>query len=73
MRDFRSNAFAGSHAAPVLAMIVWLGTWACAPTVQIEPPKEPIVIDLNIKIEHEIRVRVDNELDQLFEDDDELF
>ncbi|MCH2169191.1 YnbE family lipoprotein [Myxococcota bacterium] len=54
-------------------MIVCFGSWACAPKVQIEPPREPIVIDLNVKIEHEIRVKVDNELDQLFENDDELF
>lgn len=46
---------------------------ACTPTVQVAPPKEPITINLNVKIEHEIRVKVDKELDQLFADDSELF
>ncbi len=46
---------------------------ACQPKVQIEAPKEPITINLNVKIEHEIRVRVDKDLDQLFAEDEELF
>lgn len=44
----------------------------CAPTVKLEAPDKPIVINLNVKIDHEIQVKVDKELDNLFEDD-ELF
>jgi hypothetical protein len=44
----------------------------CSPKVQVEAPKEPIVINMNVKIEHEIRVKVDKDLDELFEDE-ELF
>lgn len=46
---------------------------ACTPTVQVVAPKEPITINLNVKIEHEIRVKVDKELDTLFAEDSELF
>jgi hypothetical protein len=48
---------------------------ACTPkaTVEVKPPEEPIVINLNVKIEHEIRVKVDKDLEQLFEEDEELF
>ena len=46
---------------------------ACQPTVKVEGPKEPITINLNVKIEHEVRVKVDKELDTLFEKDSELF
>nr|WP_211164607.1 MULTISPECIES: YnbE family lipoprotein [Shewanella] len=47
-----------------------LGTLqGCAPTVKIEPPDKPIVINLNVKIEHEIKIKVDKELDQLLSDD----
>ncbi|MCH4296235.1 MULTISPECIES: YnbE family lipoprotein [Shewanella] len=42
---------------------------ACSPTVKIEPPDKPIVINLNVKIEHEIRIKVDKELDALLADD----
>ncbi|ACA86197.1 MULTISPECIES: YnbE family lipoprotein [Shewanella] len=44
----------------------------CTPTVKIEPPDKPIVINLNVKIEHEIRIKVDKELDELLTND-ELF
>jgi hypothetical protein len=60
----------------VLATLAWaFGALAlgCTPKVQVEPPREPIVINMNIKIEHEIRVKVDKELDQLFEEEDDIF
>ena len=48
---------------------------ACAPKaeVSVKTPEKPIVINLNVKIEHEIRVKVDKDLDNLFKDDSELF
>ena len=46
---------------------------ACQPKVQIEAPKEPITINLNVKIEHEVRVKVDRELDELFKEEGDLF
>ena len=46
---------------------------ACTPTVQVAAPAEPIEINMNIKIEHEIRVKVDKELDGMFDEDSELF
>ena len=39
---------------------------ACTPTVQMAAPKEPITVNLNVKIQHEIYVRVDKEVDDLF-------
>ena len=45
----------------------------CTPKVEVAPPEEPIVINLNVKIEHEIRVKVDKDLEDLFEEEDELF
>lgn len=40
----------------------------CGPTVKVQAPKEPITINLNVKVEHEIRVKVEKDLDQLFGD-----
>lgn len=48
-------------------------TAACTPTVRVEAPKDPIEINLNVRIEHQIRVQVDRELESLFEEDSELF
>jgi len=46
---------------------------ACQPRVAMEAPKEPIVINLNVKIEHEIRVKVDRDLEEAFEENEEIF
>ena len=45
---------------------------ACTHKVQVET-KEPITININVKLDHEIRVKVDKELDDIFSDDSELF
>lgn len=45
----------------------------CNPTVKIEAPDKPIEINLNVKIEHEIRLQVDKELEGLFGEDSEVF
>ncbi len=46
---------------------------ACTPTIRVQAPDKPIEINLNVKIEHEIRIKVDRDLDDLFEDETELF
>ncbi len=56
--------------AAVLAMGLALA--ACTPTVRVEPPSEPITINLNVKIDHEIRVKVDRERESLFSEDSDL-
>ena len=50
-----------------------VGCWGCTPTVAVAPPEGPIELNINVKIEHEIKVQVDKELDDLFADDRELF
>lgn len=45
---------------------------ACTHRIEVAA-KEPITINLNVKVDHEIRVKVDKELDNLFSDDSELF
>ncbi|MBN8432036.1 YnbE family lipoprotein [Microbulbifer salipaludis] len=59
-----------------LCLLLALGftaTSGCTPTVAVQAPSEPITVNLNVKIEHEIRVRVDKELDDLFEDKEGIF
>lgn len=57
-----------------ITLIVLLSFLAgCSPTVKLEAPDKPIEINLNVKIEHEIRLQVDKELDGLFEDDSDVF
>ena len=57
-----------------LAMLILIvGAWGCTPTVQVAAPKEPIEINMNVRIEHNIRVQVDEELEDIFAEDSEMF
>jgi len=57
-------------AGSLIALWLFVG---CAPTVKVEAPDKPITINLNVKIEHEIRVKVDQELESILSDDSGLF
>jgi YnbE-like lipoprotein len=46
---------------------------ACIPRVEVTAPDKPITINLNVKIDHEIRVKVDKDLDQVLSDNSGLF
>lgn len=58
----------------LLLALLALPATACQPTarVQLEAPREPIVINLNVRIEQDVRVRVERDLEDLL-DDPELF
>ncbi len=54
-------------------LLVCLGlVAACEPTVKVAAPDKPIVINLNVKIEHEVRVKVERDVDALLKADDLL-
>lgn len=42
-------------------------------TLKVAAPEEPITINLNVKIEHEVRIKVEKDLDHLIESEDGLF
>ena len=46
-------------------------TSAC--TVKVAAPDKPITINLNVKIEHEVRIKVEKELEDLFSAESDLF
>jgi hypothetical protein len=46
---------------------------ACQPTVRMEAPKDPITINLNVKIEHELRVKVERDVEKLLAENPDLF
>ncbi len=61
----------------MLYLLITLGGAAimsgCSPKVEVTVPNEPITINLNVKIEHEILVKVDREIDDLLQDNSDLF
>lgn len=56
---------------PGIILLVVLAV-GCTPTVKVATD-EPITINLNVNIKHEIRVKVDRELDDLFGSDSDIF
>lgn len=46
---------------------------ACSPTVKVAAPDKPIEINMNVKIEHEIRVKVEKDIDDLIANNKDLF
>lgn len=45
----------------------------CEPTVQLKAPDKPIVINLNVKIEREVRVKIEREVEDLLRDRKDIF
>ncbi len=57
----------------LIGAVAAAGLAACTPTVKVEAPDKPIVINLNVKIEQEVRVKVDRDVDTLLQDNPNLF
>ncbi|WP_370279727.1 YnbE family lipoprotein [Pontibacterium sp.] len=58
---------------PLLVLVAAMGVTACSPRVEVAVPSEPITINLNVKIEHEILVKVDKEIDTLLDEQGDIF
>ena len=74
-RPMRWARAGGNGGGPTgsLAVLAVLVAAACAPTVKIEAPDKPIEINLNVKIDQEVRIKVDRELDQAIQQNPEIF
>ncbi len=56
---------------PALGAVLLFG--ACSPTVRIQAPDKPIEINMTVNIKHEILVKVEKEVQQLFDSNKGLF
>ncbi|WP_299618708.1 YnbE family lipoprotein [Pelagibius sp.] len=61
----RSSAYAVALLGLVLG--------ACTPKVQVEAPKEPITINLNVKLDAEVRVKLEEQADKDVESNPDIF
>lgn len=48
-------------------------TAACTPTIRIEPSDKPITINLNVKIDQEVRIKLDKDVEDLISNNPDLF
>ena len=64
-----------------LAQALWLpgssrlglATLGCSPRVKVEAPDKPIEINVNVKIEQEVRIKLDKAVERTLEENPELF
>ncbi len=57
----------------LLVLFQTISLLSCTPRVEVAAPEKPITINLNIKIDHEIRVKVEKDLETVFSDKSGLF
>ncbi len=46
---------------------------ACAPTVQVQAPDKPVEINLNVNIEHKIKVQIDKDVKKAITKNPDIF
>lgn len=46
---------------------------ACTPTVQIQAPDKPIEINMNVNIEHHIKVEIEKDVQQAINNNSDIF
>ncbi len=57
----------------VLMVVVLVAAGACTPTVAVQAPKEPITINLNVKLDAEVRVKLEEQAKEDIESNPTIF
>lgn len=66
LTNFERRAAAFAQSGLALALV------ACA-TVKVEAPDKPIEINLNVKIDQEVRIKMDKEIEDLIANNPDIF
>lgn len=69
------STFAQGAPRPVLsvALLALVMLAACEPTVRVQPPSEPITINLNVKVDAEVRVKLERQAADDIRKNDDIF
>lgn len=59
--------------APAVFVALIAVTAGCQPTVKVEAPDKPITINLNVRIEQEVRIKIEKDAEKLLEEKKDLF
>ena len=59
--------------AAAALLLLGLPLTACQPTVAVEAPKEPITINLNIKLDADVRLRIEETAQDDIEENADIF
>lgn len=63
----------GGRDAALGGALLCLALAACTPKVQVEAPKEPITINLNVKLDAEVRVKIEEQADKDIKSNPDIF
>ena len=63
----------GGYHAVLGGALFALAVSACTPTVQMAAPKEPITINLNVKLDAEVRVKIEEQADRDITENPDIF
>ena len=63
----------GLCVALLASMAMGLALTACQPTVRVQAPDKPIVINMNVKIEQDVRIRLEKGVEEALEDNPDIF
>lgn len=61
MRTGKMNQAFKRSGGLLVAIAAGIALAACSPTVQVQAPKEPITINLNIKLDADVRVKLEQQ------------
>ena len=64
---------ANSVIIPAAVIVSLLALGACTPTVQVQAPDKPIEINLNVKIEHHIKVEMEKDIRRTMSKNPDIF
>lgn len=54
-------------------VLIIMGLTACNPTVKVEAPDKPIEINLNVNIEHRVKVEIEKDVKQAMAKNKDIF
>ena len=57
----------------IAAAVAGMTLFSCKPTVKVDAPEKPITINMNIKIDHEIRVKLDKDIENMLDERKDIF
>lgn len=56
-----------------LVLLTTMMVAACTPTVQLQAPEKPIEINMNVNIEHHVKVEIEKDVQQAIAKNKEIF
>lgn len=57
----------------IVFLCAFLPLMACTPTVQVQAPDKPIEINLNVNIEHHVKVEIEKDVKQAITTNKDIF